>query len=63
MSSVIDVKGLRDRLDWSQDQLAEHCGVDRSTVSKWERDPPSKGPALILLRQLEERAVSMEAAQ
>lgn len=48
----IDVAALRERLGWSQQQLADHCDTDRSTVSKWETDPPRKGPALILLRQL-----------
>lgn len=53
---IINVRDLRERLGWNQQQLAEHCGVDRTTVSKWERDPPSKGPAVILLRQLTDRA-------
>lgn len=52
----INVVQLREALGWTQQQLATACGVDRSTVSKWESEPPTKGPALILLRQLQERA-------
>ncbi|MBZ9822315.1 helix-turn-helix domain-containing protein [Mesorhizobium sp. CA4] len=48
----IDVAALRERLGWTQQQLADYCDTDRSTVSKWESEPPTKGPALILLRQL-----------
>lgn len=48
----IDVVQLREALGWTQQQLADHCDTDRSTVSKWEKEPPTKGPALILLRQL-----------
>ncbi|MER8556107.1 helix-turn-helix domain-containing protein [Mesorhizobium sp. M1217] len=50
---AVDVVALRGALGWTQQQLAEHCGVDRSTVSTWETRPPAKGPALILLRQLQ----------
>lgn len=52
---MIDVRALREALGLTQQQLASACGVDRSTVSKWESEPPAKGPALILLRQLQER--------
>lgn len=52
-AGIINIIALRERLGWTQQQLAEHCGVDRSTVSKWEAEPPTKGPALILLRQLD----------
>ncbi|QPC87391.1 helix-turn-helix domain-containing protein [Mesorhizobium sp. NBSH29] len=63
---MIDVRNLREELKWTQHQLGAYCGVDRSTVSKWEAEPPTKGPALILLRQLEERGRALpdsEAAQ
>ncbi|MER8478404.1 helix-turn-helix transcriptional regulator [Mesorhizobium sp. M1163] len=53
LETVVDVVALRGELGWTQQQLAEHCGVDRSTVSTWETRPPTKGPALILLRQLQ----------
>jgi transcriptional regulator with XRE-family HTH domain len=48
----IDVLALREALNWTQQQLADFCATDRTTVSKWEREPPTKGPALVLLRQL-----------
>lgn len=28
---------LRNRLGWTQDELAQHMGVDRRTVINWER--------------------------
>jgi transcriptional regulator with XRE-family HTH domain len=52
----IEVAALREALGWTQQQLADYCDTDRSTVSKWESEPPTKGPALILLRQLRDRA-------
>ncbi len=58
----INVVALRGELGWTQQQLAEHCGVDRSTVSTWEQKPPTKGPALILLRQLSARVESERTA-
>jgi transcriptional regulator with XRE-family HTH domain len=56
MDHDLDVRKLREAFGWNQQQLGEACGVDRSTVSKWEKEPPAKGPALILLRQLAARA-------
>ncbi|TPJ98642.1 MULTISPECIES: helix-turn-helix transcriptional regulator [unclassified Mesorhizobium] len=53
VETAVDVVALRGELGWTQQQLAEFCGVDRSTVSTWETRPPTKGPALILLRQLQ----------
>jgi transcriptional regulator with XRE-family HTH domain len=55
----IDLIALRDTLGWTQQQVADYCGTDRSTVSRWEKDPPSKGPALILLRQLRDHAETL----
>lgn len=60
---IIDVGALREALDWTQQQLADYCDTDRSTVSKWECEPPTKGPALILLRQLRDRAERGDAVQ
>lgn len=58
----IDVKAIRELLGWSQQQLAEHCCTDRSTVSRWEAEPPTRGPALVVLRQLREQAIAEGAA-
>jgi len=53
-----DVTAIRDALGWSQQRLAEACGVDRSTISRWESEPPTKGPAFILLRQIHEQVAA-----
>lgn len=55
MQETVDIRTLREALGWNQSQLGAYCGVDRSTVSKWEKEPPLKGPALILLKQLQAR--------
>ncbi|WP_315920384.1 helix-turn-helix transcriptional regulator [Mesorhizobium sp. SP-1A] len=60
---LIDIAALRERLGWTQQQLADFCGTDRSTVSKWEKDPPSKGPARVLLRQLQQRVTDNRAGE
>jgi len=54
---MIDVASIRARLGLSQTALAQQLGVDQSTVSRWETGELSpSGPALILLRQLEQQA-------
>lgn len=57
----IDIIQLRKRLgDISQAELGRRLGgVDQSTISRWETgvDEP-KGPAAIVLRQLDEAADS-----
>jgi transcriptional regulator with XRE-family HTH domain len=63
MTNAIDVMAIRTAKGWTQHQMAEFCGVDRSTISKWEYEPPTKGPALILLRQLQEQISASEPAQ
>lgn len=50
----IDIAQLRDALGWTQQQLADFCDTDRSTISKWEKEPPTKGPSLVLLKRLRE---------
>ncbi|WP_298618726.1 helix-turn-helix transcriptional regulator [uncultured Zoogloea sp.] len=48
------IKSLRDARGWSQAQMAEHLGLDRSSVSRLERDAqPMKKATLLLLEQLE----------
>ena len=51
----IDIAQLRDLLGWTQQQLADFCDTDRSTISKWEKEPPTKGPSLVLLKGLRDR--------
>ncbi|MDX8513568.1 helix-turn-helix domain-containing protein [Mesorhizobium captivum] len=52
MDQPIDIVALRDELGWTQQQFADYFDVDRTTISNWQTEPPTKGPALILLRQL-----------
>lgn len=55
MEDIIDIRSLRHRLGWSQDRLAQHLGVDRSSVSRMEREKqPLRGPVAKLLEQLVE---------
>lgn len=52
MQSSIDIKEIREAKGWSQDQLAVHLGLDRSSVSRMENGQEPKGPTRILLEQL-----------
>lgn len=56
MSAPVDVKALRDSLGWTQEKLAEHLGLDRSSVSRLENGQAVKGPTLRLLQALTEEA-------
>ncbi|WP_414676572.1 helix-turn-helix domain-containing protein [Mesorhizobium sp.] len=58
VNDLINVASIREALGWTQQQVADFCDTDRSTVSKWEKDAPTKGPALVLLRQLKTLADS-----
>lgn len=55
MTQQIDIRALRARLGWTQDQMAEFLGLDRSSVSRMESGQPIKGPTLRLLQTLETR--------
>ena len=37
-SRGLQLRELRRRLDWTQKELAEVCGVSRTSVVRWERD-------------------------
>jgi transcriptional regulator with XRE-family HTH domain len=52
--TAADILALRDKLDWTQEQLAEYLGLDRSSVSRMENGQPPKGPTRRLLEQLAE---------
>ena len=45
-----DVKPLREKLGWTQQQLADYLGIDVMTVSRWERG--IKQPSSLACRQL-----------
>lgn len=53
MCTTHDIKAIRMKLDWTQDQMAEYLGVDRSSVSRMEKGSPISGPVSKLLAHLE----------
>lgn len=57
-----DVRPLRERLKWSQAQLAGRLGVAQSTVARYElgTQVPSK-PVSVLLHQLKQRVDRRDA--
>lgn len=47
------IRRIRKRLGWTQEQLAEKMGVTANTVARWERDEMSiSEPAAKLIRRL-----------
>lgn len=44
MEKHIDIKALRERINWKQDRLARFLGVDRSSVSHMENGRMPRGP-------------------
>lgn len=63
MSEALDVRAIRQRHNWTQEQLAEYLGLDRSTVSRLERGKEVKGPVAKLLRQLESMPATGDNSQ
>lgn len=57
MSEKIDLRSLRHDLKWTQEQMAEYLGLDRSSVSRVENGQAIKGPTERLLRKLVEESV------
>ncbi|MDE2107551.1 MAG: helix-turn-helix domain-containing protein [Patescibacteria group bacterium] len=56
-----EIADLRERLDLTQEQLADRLGVHRSAVAQWETGKTRpRGPAQILLGQLLAEAKSIE---
>jgi len=61
---AMDVRSLREKLGWTQDQLAEYLGLDRSSVSRMESGREPSGPVRRLLDALCNTDVrSQEAAE
>lgn len=52
MNDEFDIRALRERIGWTQEQLAEFLGLDRSTVSRIENGQPVSGPVRRLLDSL-----------
>jgi transcriptional regulator with XRE-family HTH domain len=51
---MMRAKDIRDRLAWSQAQLADYLGLSQPAVARWEAGHPESGPGARLLDQLEE---------
>ncbi len=52
--SIVDVTGLRKRLDLTQEQFAARFGFSVATLRHWERgDRNPQGPALTLLNLID----------
>ncbi|MER8941319.1 helix-turn-helix transcriptional regulator [Mesorhizobium sp. M0174] len=49
MNQSFEVKALRERIGWTQEQLAQYLGVDRSSISRMENGQTLSGPVLRLL--------------
>jgi DNA-binding transcriptional regulator YiaG len=47
--TVKEIQKLRDKLNLTQKQLAEKCGVSIRTVQGWEQGNPPSGSAKIIL--------------
>jgi DNA-binding XRE family transcriptional regulator len=56
MERDIDIQSLRTMLGWTQNQMAEFLGVDRSSVSRMEGGQPIRGPIRRLLETLPARS-------
>jgi len=61
----MDVKAIREKRGWTQAQLGEYLGLDRSSVSRMESGGPISRPVAKLLEKLQSEIASeaREAAQ
>lgn len=50
---MVRTKSIRDRLDWSQAELADFLGLSQPAVARCEAGNPESGPVARLLDQLE----------
>ncbi len=41
-----NIKELRERLGWTQQQLADKLGVNRNTINRWEMGKRSPGQSM-----------------
>ena len=48
--AMIAIRNFREQMRWTQADLAERCGVAKSTVSKWETG--ERKPGIIMLKKL-----------
>lgn len=56
----IEILTLRKSLNWTQEDLAQHLGVEQATISRWENGATIKGPALRLIEILAQNAQSIK---
>lgn len=49
MIQSFDVRALRERIGWTQEQMARYLGVDRSSVSRMENGQTLSGPVSRLI--------------
>lgn len=61
-TSDIDVKALRAAKGWTQDQMAEYLGLDRSSVSRIENGSEISGPVRRLLELLQAESAAQAVA-
>jgi len=61
----MDIRAIREARGWTQDQLAEYLGLDRSSVSRMENGRAPTGPVQRLLDGLAHKlsAPNQEAAE
>jgi transcriptional regulator with XRE-family HTH domain len=62
MGTSLDILALRTALNWSQAQMAEYLGLDRSSVSRMERGQQPTGATRKLLEQLATKTQDEAAA-
>ena len=62
MNDKPNVRVIRERLGWTQEQMAAHLGLDRSSVSRMENGQVPKGPTRRLLENLAASAPSQGIA-
>jgi len=53
---MIDTKDIRRVMHWTQQELADHIGVDYHTVSRWENDHFKPSPLAV------ERLIQLQRA-
>ena len=61
MNVSLDVRALRRRHGWTQEQMADYLGLDRSSVSRIENGGEISGPVSRLLTMLDQIPVRAEA--
>ena len=61
MDADLDIKTIREGLKWTQEQMADHLGLDRSSVSRMENGQPPKGSTKRLLQGLREQLARSSA--